>query len=109
MPQIYFTPKSFVLIREFARNNSREWFAANKERFEEILRDPFLRLIGDLAAPLAKISPHFRADARAQGGSMFRIYRDTRFSNDKTPYKTWLGARLYHERSKQVPAPTFYS
>lgn len=108
MALIYFTPKSFALMREFARNNNREWFAANKARFEETLRDPFLRLIGDLAAPLAKISPHFRADPRSQGGSMFRIYRDTRFSNDKTPYKTWLGARLYHERSKQVPAPTFY-
>ncbi len=108
MAEPYFSTKSFALMREFARNNNREWFAANKTRFEAVLRDPFLRLIGDLAAPLAKISPHFRADARAQGGSMFRIYRDTRFSKDKTPYKTWLGARLYHERSKQVAAPTFY-
>jgi len=108
MSQIYFTPKSFALMREFARNNNREWFAANKTRFEETLRDPFLHLIADLAAPLAKISPHFRADPRPQGGSMFRIYRDTRFSGDKTPYKTWLGARLQHERAKQVPAPTFY-
>ena len=108
MPATYFTPASFRLLREFARNNNREWFAANKARFEEMLRDPFLRLIGDLAAPLAKISPHFRADPRPQGGSMFRIHRDTRFSNDKTPYKTWLGARLFHERSRQVSAPTFY-
>ena len=108
MAEIYFSTKSLALMREFARNNNREWFAANKTRFEETLRDPFLRLIGDLAAPLAKISPHFRADARAQGGSMFRIYRDARFSKAKTPYKTWLGARLYHERSRQMPAPTFY-
>jgi uncharacterized protein (TIGR02453 family) len=108
MSETYFTKKSFALMREFARNNNREWFAANKVRFEETLRDPFLRLIGDLAVPLAKISPHFRADPRTQGGSMFRIYRDTRFAKDKTPYKTWLGARLYHERSKQVAAPVFY-
>jgi uncharacterized protein (TIGR02453 family) len=72
------------------------------------VRDPFLRLIGDLAEPLAKISPHFRADPRPSGGSMFRIYRDTRFANDKTPYKTWLGARLFHERNRQVHAPLFY-
>jgi len=108
MAESYFSTKSFALMREFARNNNREWFAANKARFEETLRDPFLRLIGDLAAPLEKISQHFSADARAQGGSMFRIYRDTRFSKDKTPYKTWLGARLHHERAKQVAAPTFY-
>ena len=95
-------------MREFARNNNREWFTANKARWEAIVRDPFLHLIGDLAAPLTKISKQYRADARPHGGSMFRIYRDTRFSGDKTPYKTWLGARLFHERSKQVPAPSFY-
>ena len=39
---------------------------------------------------------------------MFRIYRDTRFANDKSPYKTWLGARLFHERARQVHAPLFY-
>jgi uncharacterized protein (TIGR02453 family) len=106
--QIYFTPASLRLMREFARNNNREWFAANKSRYEATLRDPFLHLIGDLAAPLQKISTHYRADPRPSGGSMFRIYRDTRFSNDKTPYKTWLGARLFHERLRQVPAPSFY-
>ena len=104
----YVTADSFRFLRELARNNNREWFAANKARYERTTRDPFLRLIGDLAEPLAKISPHFRADPRPSGGSMFRIYRDTRFANDKTPYKAWLGARLFHERSRQVPAPLFY-
>ena len=104
----YITADSFRFLRELARNNNREWFAANKARYEKTTRDPFLRLIGDLAEPLAKISPHFRADPRPSGGSMFRIYRDTRFANDKTPYKAWLGARLFHERSRQVPAPVFY-
>jgi uncharacterized protein (TIGR02453 family) len=104
----YITAASFRFLRELARNNNRAWFAANKARYEKTTRDPFLRLIGDLAEPLAKISPHFRADPRPSGGSMFRIYRDTRFANDKTPYKAWLGARLFHERSRQVPAPLFY-
>jgi len=104
----YVTADTFRFLRELARNNNREWFAANKARYEKTTRDPFLRLIGDLAEPLAKISPHFRADPRPSGGSMFRIHRDTRFANDKTPYKAWLGARLFHERSRQVPAPLFY-
>jgi len=104
----YVTAGTFRFLRELARNNNREWFAANKARYEKTTRDPFLHLIGDLAEPLAKISPHFRADPRPSGGSMFRIYRDTRFANDKTPYKAWLGARLYHERSRQMPAPLFY-
>jgi uncharacterized protein (TIGR02453 family) len=104
----YFNTASWRFLREFARNNNREWFTANKPRYEKVLRDPFLQLIDDLSSPLGKISPHYRADPKPSGGSMFRIYRDTRFANDKTPYKTWLGAKLFHERSKQVPAPSFY-
>ena len=108
MATTYFSAKAFALLREFARNNNREWFLANKERHEALLRDPFLALIGDLAAPLAKISPHFRADPRPHGGSMFRVYRDARFAKDKSPYKTWLGARLRHERARELHAPSFY-
>ncbi len=104
----YFTPASFKFLNDLARNNSRDWFLANKTRFEEQLRTPFLTLLGDLQAPLAKISPHYRADTRSQGGSLFRQHRDTRFAHDKTPYKTWAGARLFHERSKGIEAPVFY-
>jgi uncharacterized protein (TIGR02453 family) len=104
----YFDAAGFRFLRDLAKNNNREWFNARKAQYEETVRDPFLRLIGDLAEPLAKISPHFRADPRPSGGSMFRIYRDTRFANDKSPYKTWLGARLFHERNRQVHAPLFY-
>jgi uncharacterized protein (TIGR02453 family) len=67
-----------------------------------------LRLIADLDAPLKKISAHYRADPRPQGGSLFRIYRDARFSNDKRPYKTHAGARFFHERRREMPAPSFY-
>ncbi|WP_257387694.1 DUF2461 domain-containing protein [Tahibacter caeni] len=104
----YFTAATFSFLRDLARNNNRDWFLANKSRYEEQLRTPFLALLGDLQAPLAKISPHYRADTRSQGGSLFRQHRDTRFSNDKTPYKTWAGARLFHERSKGIEAPVFY-
>lgn len=104
----YFDATGFRFLRDLAKNNNREWFNAHKPRYETSVRDPFLRLIADLAEPLARISPHFRADPRPSGGSMFRIYRDTRFANDKSPYKTWLGARLFHERARQVHAPLFY-
>ncbi len=53
------------------------------------MRQPFLRLLGDLQPALAEVSEHFRADTRGVGGSLFRIHRDARFSNDKSPYKTW--------------------
>jgi len=104
----YFTPKTFKFLRDLAANNNRVWFAENKARYEATLRDPFLQLITDLQAPLAKISTHYRADPRAQNGSMFRIHRDTRFANDKTPYKTWAGARFVHERRREIQGPSFY-
>ena len=104
----YFTDRSFRFLRALARNNSREWFNAHREDYETHLKQPFQRLIGDLQPDLLAISPHYRADPRGTGGSLFRIHRDTRFSNDKTPYKTWSGARFFHERSKTVPAPSFY-
>lgn len=108
MSTIYFTSATFRFLRDLAANNNREWFAANKPRFEDVLRQPYLQLLADLQAPLAKISTHYVADTRMQGGSLFRIHRDTRFANDKTPYKTWAGARLFHERARHVEAPSFY-
>jgi len=105
---IYFSPATFRFLRDLRRNNNRAWFAANKARYEDVLRQPFLRLIADMQAPLARISPHYRADPRAQGGSLFRIHRDTRFAHDKTPYKTWAGARFAHERRHEIEAPSFY-
>ncbi|HJT97627.1 MAG TPA: DUF2461 domain-containing protein [Rhodanobacteraceae bacterium] len=108
MPERYFSAATFKFQRDLAKNNNRAWFAANRQRYEDVLRQPFLRLIGDMQAPLAKISAHYRADPRAQGGSLFRIHRDTRFRSDKTPYKTWAGARFAHERRREVEAPSFY-
>ena len=108
MPTTYFSNATFRFLRDLASNNRREWFAENRQRYEDAVRRPCLQLIADLEVPLAKISTHFRADARPQGGSLFRIYRDTRFASDKTPYKTWAGARLAHERARQVEAPSFY-
>ena len=104
----YFTPATFRVLRELAKNNERAWFDANRERYEAAVKRPFLRLIADLQPGLAKISPHFVADPRGNGGSLFRIHRDTRFSKDKTPYKTHAGAKFFHERSRQAPAPVFY-
>ncbi len=108
MGQIYFSKASFRFLRVLARNNNRTWFHAHQGDYELHVREPFLQLIADLQAPLKKISLHMRADPRKVGGSLFRIYRDTRFANDKTPYKPWAGARLFHERRREVAAPSFY-
>lgn len=100
--QAYFTPETFKFLRALARNNSREWFLENKPRYEAQVRGPALRLIADMAEPLQAISPQIIANPKPVGGSLFRIHRDTRFSGDKTPYKTHVGLTFYHAATKAV-------
>jgi uncharacterized protein (TIGR02453 family) len=102
------TPEMIRFITQLRKNNNREWFQKNKSRYDNEVRAPLLRFIEGFGPLLYKISPHFVADARGNGGSLFRIYRDTRFSRDKTPYKTHLGIQFRHERVKDVHAPGFY-
>ena len=108
MPTPCFTAATFRFLRELAANNRRDWFAANRSRYEEVVRQPFLRLIADLQAPLTRLSPHYLADPRPQGGSLFRVHRDTRYARDKSPYKSWASARLFHERARSTESPSFY-
>jgi uncharacterized protein (TIGR02453 family) len=86
----YFTPDLFRFLGRLKRNNDREWFQARKDEFEACVRQPALRFITEFAGPLYEISPYLIADPRPTRGSLFRIYRDTRFSPDKRPYKTHL-------------------
>ncbi len=104
----YITPELFTFLRELQENNNREWFQANKKRFEAQVREPLLQFVTDFGIRLAEISPHFLADARKSGGSLFRINRDIRFSKDKSPYKTNSGLQFRHESGKDVHAPGFY-
>ena len=104
----YFTPKLFSFLRDLADNNERDWFKANQAAYEEYVREPALEFINDFAGPLRTISPHFVADSRTVGGSLFRIQRDTRFSKDKTPYKPNTGMQFRHSMAKDVHAPGFY-
>jgi uncharacterized protein (TIGR02453 family) len=104
----YFTPDLFDFLRKLKRHNDRDWFSRNKARYEAVVRDPALKFINDFALPLAKLSAHFVADPRPSRGSLFRIYRDTRFSNDKRPFKTHIGIHFLHESGKDAHAPVFY-
>ncbi len=104
----YFTPKLFSFLRELDANNDREWFKAHQDEYERHIREPALDFINDFAKPLARISSHYVADSRTVGGSLFRIQRDTRFSQDKTPYKQNTGMQFRHERARDVHSPGFY-
>ncbi len=94
---------------ELKENNNRDWFNANKERYLRHVAEPALEFIRAIQAPMkAKVSPYFLAIPKRSGGSLLRIYRDTRFSKNKTPYKTNLGIHFRHEVGKDVHAPGFY-
>lgn len=101
----FFTPEVFVFLKQLKRNNDRDWFARNKTRYEECVVKPALAFISEFAPHLYDISPHFIADARPTRGSLFRIYRDTRFSHDKRPYKTHVGIHFSHAKGKDAHAP----
>jgi uncharacterized protein (TIGR02453 family) len=102
----YFDDDTFAFLRELKRHNDREWFTANKDRYEESVKEPFLRFIEDVGPALRKLSPNLVADPRPAGGSLFRIYRDVRFSKDKSPYKTHAGA--YFPLGRGTAGPGYY-
>ena len=103
-----FAPELFRFLKDLKANNDRAWFAENKDRYEREVREPALAFVEDFAPHLHDISPHFVADPRPSGGSLFRIHRDTRFSKDKAPYKTQVGIHFRHERAKDAHTPGFY-
>ena len=104
----HFSRALFEFLAELGINNDREWFKANRDRYIAEVRDPMLAFVADFAERLHTISPHYVADPRPVGGSMFRINRDIRFSKDKSPYKTNVGVHFRHEVGKEVHGPGFY-
>lgn len=103
-----FSQATFDFLDELTVNNERAWFEANKHRYEQQVREPALEFIAAMAPALAKFAPNFRAEPRKVGGSLMRVFRDTRFSRDKTPYKTNVGIQFRHALGKDVHAPGFY-
>ena len=102
-------PKDFfTFFNELKRNNNRDWFNTNKQRYHESVVKPMGDYIRSVAPRLESIAPFYKADPRPHGGSMFRIYRDTRFSKDKTPYKTHAACHFRHQAGRDAHAPGFY-
>ena len=92
-----FTPKTLSFLRSLKRNNDREWFRARKDDYEQHVRTPMVALLQQLARDLPGFAPDLVSDPRV---CLFRIYRDTRFSNDKRPLKTNVAA---HFPSRKFP------
>jgi uncharacterized protein (TIGR02453 family) len=101
-------PELFVFFSDLKENNNRIWFQDNKDRYEQYVKEPLLTFIASFAERAPEISTSIMAIPRITGGSLFRIYRDVRFSKDKTPYKTGAGVHFRHKRGKDVHAPGYY-
>ncbi|MDH5761095.1 MAG: TIGR02453 family protein, partial [Gemmatimonadota bacterium] len=104
MASPYFGKATFDFLADLAAHNDRDWFAAHKADYESAVKEPALRFIQDFTPHLEALSPHFHAGPR----SLFRIHRDTRFSNDKRPYKTHTGIHFRHDTDRDVHKPGFY-
>lgn len=107
-PAPNFDDKLFRFLRQLEKNNHRDWFKDHKEQYEDSVKHPSLQFISDFGPRLRQISPEFVADPRPVGGSLFRIYRDVRFSKNKSPYKTFVGIQFRHKQAKDVHSPGFY-
>ena len=103
MPKDFFT-----FMKDLSKNNNREWFQDNKPRYSESVVEPMSSFIEAMADRLPKVSDCFIADPRPHRGSMFRIYRDVRFSKDKRPYKEHVACHFRHMAGKDAHAPGFY-
>jgi uncharacterized protein (TIGR02453 family) len=84
-----FPPEAITFLKGLEKNNDRDWFQPRKEIFESKLKAPMLELVEEINAELLKFAPEHITEPKK---AVYRIYRDTRFSKDKTPYKTHLGA-----------------
>ena len=103
-----FTKDTLNFLVDVSLNNNKEWFNVNRQRYEDEVREPAFAFIRAMEPHLDAVSPHFTAIAKKSGGSLMRIFRDTRFGKDKRPYKTNVGIQFRHEAGKDVHAPGYY-
>lgn len=104
----HFDPSLCQFLHTLSQHNNRAWFKENKTRYEHDALDPMLGFIAHMSHVLPTISPHFHAIPKKQGGSLFRIYRDARFTKNKRPYNEHMSCRFSHSRIHGVHSPCFF-
>jgi uncharacterized protein (TIGR02453 family) len=100
-----FSKEGMQFLRQLKRHNRREWFQPRKEIFERELKRPMEALIDEINHALERFAPDYVTEPKK---AMFRIYRDTRFSSDKTPYKTHVAAWFKRQENERTTAGGFY-
>ena len=105
MPFSGFSPEGLKFLRSLKRNNRREWFQPRKDVFDTHLKVPMEQLVEEINSALDRFAPEYVTETKK---AIFRIYRDTRFSNDKTPYKTHIAAWFKKRGINDKSAGGFY-
>jgi uncharacterized protein (TIGR02453 family) len=101
----YFRPEALTFLRNLARHNDREWFTPRKAIFDAELKEPMLAVVRKITDAMMDFAPNH---VRPAEKSLFRIYRDTRFSNDKRPYKTHVAAWWSHQGLEKTSGAGYY-
>ncbi len=101
----YFSPAFFKFLDELSKNNNKEWFDANRHRYESDVKQPFRKLVEDLTAKLSKEIPELNQQVHK---AIFRINRDIRFAKDKSPYKNNVAAVFSRKGTQDIDFPGFY-
>src|ERR1043166_3820728 len=100
-----FSPDAIKFLRALKRNNRRDWFQPRKEKYEKLIKAPMLEFVGCLNEELARFAPAYVTPPEK---AVYRIYRDTRFSPDKTPYKTHIAAIFPRHTAVKREGAVFY-
>jgi uncharacterized protein (TIGR02453 family) len=107
MPAVFtgFPKEGIAFLKGLEKNNNREWFQARKETFDAAVKAPMEELVEAINARLVKFAPQHVTEPRK---AVYRIYRDTRFSKDKTPYKTHIAANFFRAGFEKHAHPGYY-
>ena len=106
-----FSPISYDLfdfLTDLEINNNRQWFAEQKTKYSDVVLTPAVNLCRELEIALRACAPHITVQPKPYRGSVMRVYRDTRFTKDKKPFKTNVGIFLRHEAGRDIHAPGIY-
>jgi uncharacterized protein (TIGR02453 family) len=102
-----FKKEGIQFLKELKQNNSKEWFELHRHEWEQNILQPNISFIKDMGETLQILVPTINALPKV-GGSLFRIYRDIRFSKDKTPMKSKIGLLFWQGRAHRMQSSSFY-
>lgn len=107
MSFVGFNPQALEFLDEIKQNNNKVWFENNRHRWEELILKPNKAYVEEMGEHLIALAPFIKALPKVSG-SLFRIYRDTRFSHDKTPIKTKIGILFWQGATHRMQSSSFY-